>query len=396
MDFCGSFLLMKMKEIQQLFIEKFNQTPDVIVTAPARINLIGEHTDYNGGKVFPAAIDMQLVFAIKKSTETKIFSANQNQSFNFNLGENVNLKGLSWQKYFVGIIDVLTRKMNLPVENFTLVFGGNIPLGAGLSSSAALTCGLVFALNELFALKLSNWQMAKIAQQCEHEYVGVNCGIMDQFAVLFGKKNTALLLNCQTLDFEEVQFDMPHHTFVLCNSMVSHNLASTAYNQRLIECREALDIINSKVIQHVSLSNIEEQNLNLLSGKKLIQKRAAHVFYENHRVDLLKEALKEGDFTEVGALLNQSHISLRDNYEVTCRETDFLFDLLNSINGVLGCRQMGGGFGGCILVLCKNDKMEDIKKQVTSSYQQAFNLEVQFYNFSISEGCSIQKPETNF
>jgi galactokinase len=292
MDFCGSFLLMKMKEIQQLFIEKFNQTPDVIVTAPARINLIGEHTDYNAGKVFPAAIDRQLVFAIKKSNQTQIYSVNQHQLFICDLAENIDLKGLSWQKYFFGVTDILIRKMNLPVENFTLVFGGNIPLGAGLSSSAALTCGLVFALNELFALKLSNWQMAKIAQQCEHEYVGVNCGIMDQFAVLFGKKNTALLLNCQTLDFEEVQFDMPHHTFVLCNSMVSHNLASTAYNQRLIECREALDKINSKGIQHVSLSNIEEQNLNLLSGKKLIQKRAAHVFYEKSQGRFIERGIE--------------------------------------------------------------------------------------------------------
>jgi galactokinase len=379
---------MELTEVIRLFSERNAFGPDLVVTSPARINLIGEHTDYNGGLVFPAAINRHLFFAIKKSDKTEIYSANQDQNFSFNPADVPSMKSLSWQRYFVGVADILLHKMNLNVGNFNLVFGGNIPLGAGISSSAALTCGFIFALNELFHLGLDKWQMARIGQQCEHEYIGVKCGIMDQFAVLFGEENAALLLDCSTLEYETIQFDSGKYTFLICNSMVSHNLASSAYNQRLNECGLALELINSKGNNFQNLSQINERDLDLVTDETAA-KRATHVFYENQRTLQLKEALLNGEMEKAGELINQSHESLRDNYAVTCLETDFLHESINYQEGVLGCRQMGGGFGGCMIVLCESNLLEQIKSKTTIAYRNAFNLDAQFYDIKISKGCHL-------
>lgn len=371
--------------IEASFIENFGQKPQLMVSAPARINLIGEHTDYNGGMVFPAAINRYLHFAISKSNTSSIISLDLNEKVEFET-QNFSIENYTWQKYFLGVADILINKLNLSVGNFSLVFGGNIPLGAGVSSSAALTCGFVFALNELFHLGLDKWQMARIAQQCEHEYIGLKCGIMDQFAVLFGEENTALLLDCSTLEYESVKFNPGNYTFLLCNSMVSHNLASSAYNQRLEECALALEMINSRGNQYENLSQIKESDLKLISDETA-EKRAMHVFYENLRTNQLKDALQNGKFELAGKLINESHISLRDNYAVTCAETDFLFETINAQPGVLGCRQMGGGFGGCMIVLGESIQQEAVKKNTSFAYSNAFETEALFYDIKISLGC---------
>lgn len=372
--------------VESAFKLKFNQQPSLIVQSPARINLMGEHTDYNGGLVFPAAIDKYIYFAISKSSTTEIVSLNQSQNLKIDL-ENLSFVNHTWQNYFLGVIDILKSKHQLKLQNFSLVFGGNIPLGAGLSSSAALTCGFIFSLNNLFELNLDKWQIAKIAQQCEHDYIGLQCGIMDQFAVLFGSKNAALILDCTTLSFETVNFDLGKYSFLLCNSKVSHNLANSAYNERFNQCQQALSIINQSGNNFNNLSEIQEQHLNLLKENKTVFNRALHVFFENERVKLLKNALLKNDLLEAGNLLNQSHESLRDLYEVTCPETDYLFEYLNSFVEVLGSRQMGGGFGGCMLILVKTSKIENLKKEVSTNYKNQFNLDAEFYEINISDGC---------
>lgn len=385
-----------MQAIQKTFTPKafgetFNKSPDLMVKSPGRINLIGEHTDYNGGLVMPAAIDKHISFAIAKSENaTEIFSLQQNELFTIS-SEKLELSKVKWQNYFIGIIAILQEKLNIQLPYFQLVFGGNIPLGAGLSSSASLTCGFIFSLNELFHLKLSKWEMAKIAQQCEHEYIDVKCGIMDQFAVLFGEKNGALKLDCSTLEYDVFQFDLKEHQFLLCNSMVSHNLADSAYNERKQQCDKALEILNSKGKGYQNLSEASLSDLQFFESENVLYKRANHIITENERVRVMTLALENQDIERIGVLLNQSHTSLRDNYEVTCQETDFLFTEINNVKGVAGCRQMGGGFGGCMLILAESKSIANLKESIQKSYKSKFNLNPEFYEINISEGCYLVK-----
>jgi galactokinase len=354
--------------LQDLFIKRFNKDASLLVQAPTRINLIGEHTDYSGGWVLPAAINYYIYFAIAKTQTGVVFiyDENKQEQFAFELDESLELTGLSqWRKYFYGAIRILQEKYDL--GGFQLVKLGQAPVGAGISSSAALCCGIIFALNELFNLNLSKWEIAHTARRVEQEFVGLNCGIMDQFAILFGINDACLQLNCKSLEYTSQKIHLKGYQFILANSRVKHNLVESAYNERVTE-----------------LAALE----GLPSDARAKSPRQRHIDGENERVKSMVLALSSDDYIEVGNLLNQSHISLRDNYEMTCEETDNLQQFfLNA--GALGARQIGGGLGGCMLVLIQNEIMDELKQKVSEAYLEMYHLELIYHDFKIVDGVKL-------
>lgn len=381
-----------MKNITDIFQSKFNQNPQVKINAPGRINLIGEHTDYNGGLVMPAAIDLSIQFALSNTNKgfSTIYSEEQKETLII-YHNSIKLSEVKWQNYFIGVVDLLQKKLQQKIPNFQLVFTGNIPLGAGLSSSAALTCGFISGLNTLFDLQLDKLKIAQLAQQCEHEYISVKCGIMDQFAVMFSKENGALLLNCATLEFHVFQFNLKEYQFLLCNSMVSHNLAESAYNQRRAVCESALQLLNKNGKNYKNLSEANLDDLLFLKENNEMYNYTKHVLSENENVKSLSNALKNEDFEIAGVLINASHKSLKNNYKVTCQETDFLHEIINEIEGVAGCRQMGGGFGGCMLILMKKEMKSSLEEIISKTYENKFNNTLKFYEVNLSAGVKAQK-----
>ena len=356
------------EELADLFFKKFQKDASYFVQAPTRINLIGEHTDYNGGLVLPAAIAYYIYFAIAKTATPVVFVSDENkqEQFAFELDEDIELASLSqWRKYFYGTIKILQEKHTL--GGFQLIKLGKAPVGAGVSSSAALCCGFVFALNELFSLGLEKWEMAHIAQRVEQEYVGLNCGIMDQFAILFGEAQACLLLNCSNLEYTTHELNLKTGQFFLANSMVKHNLAESAYNDRVREFAELKGVPN------------------LL---KVRNPRYRHVESENKRVEEMVECLVQGDLKRAGAILNEGHFSLKDDYEVTCEETDLLQGFFAEA-GALGSRQMGGGFGGCMLVLAKDDMLDELKEKVSTQYYEVFGLKLEYHDITIVDGVKL-------
>ena len=349
------------------------QTP-ALFSAPARINLIGEHTDYNHGFVLPAAIDRHIYFAIAVN-EAPIFqidSTDLKESVRFEK-DNAAAPDQLWAKYFHCMIDVLKEKGH-HFPPMICAFGGNIPIGSGLSSSAALTCGFIYALNELFGWNLTRLEIAQLAQASEHR-VGLNCGIMDQYAVLHGKKNQVLQLDCLALTHQYFPLDLGDHSLVLFNSMVSHSLADSAYNDRRESCERVLHTIQEK---HANVQSLRDIDFNLLAKfqnqlSPLDYQRVSFVLAENQRVIKTTKALSEGQLKTVGEYLYQSHEGLSKVYEVSCEELDFLVDNLREKMGVLGSRMMGGGFGGCTINLIQNDCIEQVANELTIAYQQKYN-----------------------
>lgn len=375
-----------MSQIASLFEAKFNKAPDLCVQAPTRINIIGEHTDYNGGFVLPAAINHYVYFGVVKSHTpiAFIFDENKQEQFAFDLDDKIDVHSLSpWRKYFYGAIKLLQEKY--AIGGFQVMKFGQAPVGAGISSSAALCCGFIFTLNELFALKMDKWEIARIARKVEQDYVGLNCGIMDQFAVLFGEKNTVLSLNCNTLQFDKHSIALGDFQFVLCNSMVQHQLSDSAYNDRVAESAEIIEVINSSRDKQLkSLIEMEMEDLECLE-KTNLQKRGKHFLSENQRVQNIILALQNKDFQTVGDLLSAGHASLRQDYEVTCEETNDLVAWFME-HGALGARQMGGGFGGCVLALIPSQRKSMIAEAVVKAYEEKFGIKVAFINFEISDG----------
>ena len=367
--------------LQESFFLLYQKEADVLVQAPTRINIIGEHTDYNDGLVLPAAIDLPIYFAFAetKTPVVFIYDENKNQRFSFDLEEELDTAGLSqWRKYYYGAIKLLQEKHQL--NGFQVLKVGKAPIGAGISSSAALCCGFIYGLNNLFELGLNRLEIAKLAQRVEQEYVGLKCGFMDQFAVLFGEENQILSLNCKDLNYTKHTIQLKKYRFMLCNSQVKHNLAESAYNERVEEMNQVRSILGKEDLNTVKLGE--------LSGlPETLYKRMQHLLTENERVREMVEAIELGDWSKMGSLLEASHLSLQENYEVTCAETDFLVETLLDA-GAIGARQMGGGFGGCVIVLLKNEEANAIEEYCFNAYAQRFNLDAVFYNFNITSGVS--------
>lgn len=377
------------------FQKIFQKEATLIVKSPGRINLIGEHLDYNGGFVLPAAIDKYLfsVTAIRNDFDIHLYSIDQSQAYQLKrTGQEspIAKSELGWPNFVLGVVDQLS-KAGKEVGGFEMAITGNVPTGAGVSSSAAFECAVIFALNELFELGLSKLEMVLLAQKAENEFVGVQCGIMDQFASVFGRKNQVIKLNCNTLEYEYVPFNMLNTKLVLFDTHVKHSLASSAYNQRRKECEIGLSLIkaNNPTIACLADATIQMVNDCIPANLKEVKQRCTYVVEEVERIKVACIDLSNNDLNTFGKKMYATHEGLRNQYEVSCAELDFIVDACLPYQEVIGARMMGGGFGGCVLALIQTDSIKTISLKVGAAYQKHFNLEMGMFEVLIEDGTTI-------
>lgn len=375
------------QDVITAFQEKFATTPKVFF-APGRINLIGEHIDYNHGYVMPAAIDKGIWFAVAaNNTNTANFiSVDLKDSYSVSL--DAVQKQDSWKNYVLGVLHVLEEN-NIKVGGFDCAFGGNLPVGAGLSSSAAVEGGLMYALNTIFNLGLNRIEMAKLAQKAEHGYPGVKCGIMDQFANLNGKKDHVILLDCVTLDYQHFPLQLNDYAIYLINTKVHHSLASGEYNKRRHDCEEGFAILQKNIggdITSWRQISSEQVVLHKSALSERVFDRCLFVTQEINRTQKAGELLKQNNLVEFGKLMFQTHDGLSKLYEVSCDELDFLVDQVKQFPEVIGSRVMGGGFGGCTINIIEKAKADAIISAVTSAYEKQFNIKPEVYEVATSDG----------
>ncbi len=359
----------------------------MVYTSPGRVNLIGEHTDYNGGFVFPGAIDKGIYAAINPNGTDKVraYSADYNEQVEFGMNEEDAPKE-SWARYIFGVCREM-KKRGFEPKGFDTVFVGDVPLGAGMSSSAALESTFANALNEIFNLNINRFELARIGQSTEHNYCGVKCGIMDQFASVFGKKGHLMRLNCPTMEFEYFPFNPEGYKVVLLDTVVKHELASSAYNKRRESCENACAHIKAR---HPEVNFLSDATMEMLEEVKSEiseedYKRAVYVIGEKQRVLDVCDALEKGDYDTVGDRMFGTHYGMSKEYEVSCEELDFLNDVAKQC-GVTGSRVMGGGFGGCTINLVKEELYDNFIATAKKEYLAKFNREPKVYDVVISDG----------
>jgi galactokinase len=382
------------QKTREQFIRLFKKEP-LIVVSPGRINLIGEHTDYNDGFVLPAAIDKKIVYAIalNNTVQCNAHAVFNGETISFSLEDVKPTPG--WINYLMGVVYQLQQR-GLTVTGFDCVIAGDIPVGAGMSSSAAVEGGLVAALDHIFGYGLDRMQMALIGQKAEHTFPGVKCGIMDQFANLHGKKDQVIRLDCRSLDYEYFPFNFPGYKIVLCNSMVHHSLASSEYNVRRQQCEEGVKAIQAN---HASVKSLRDADMAMLNEVReqlspKVYDRCAYVIAEIRRVIDATSLLKEGNLQQFGQLMYATHEGLSKLYEVSCPELDFLVSLAKEREEVAGARVMGGGFGGCTINLVKAEKVEDYTAYIQSRYQEQYNKIPEVYVTAIEDGVSVKQAES--
>ena len=359
----------------------------MVYTSPGRVNLIGEHTDYNGGFVFPGAIDKGIYAAINPNGTDKVraYSVDYNEQVEFGMNEE-DAPQESWARYIFGVCREM-KKRGFEPKGFDTVFVGDVPLGAGMSSSAALESTFANALNEIFNLNIDRFELARIGQSTEHNYCGVKCGIMDQFASVFGKKGHLMRLNCATMEFEYFPFNPEGYKVVLLDTVVKHELASSAYNKRRESCENACAHIKAR---HPEVNFLSDATMEMLDEIKAEiseedYKRAVYVIGEKQRVLDVCDALEKGDYETVGDRMFGTHYGMSKEYEVSCEELDFLNDVAKQC-GVTGSRVMGGGFGGCTINLVKEELYDDFIATAKKEYLAKFNREPKVYDVVISDG----------
>lgn len=363
-----------------------------IFASPARINIIGEHIDYNGGKVFPACIDRFLYAAIRKRADTKIFykDAKFPLSFEFDVKDEFSYsKENDYSNYLNGIIVQLKERGFVFDSGFELLLASNIPAGGGISSSSALECGFAFALCQTFGFDLSRVEIAKIGQMSEHRFMNTKCGIMDQFIIATGRKNTAEILDCATLEYQYVPLELGDCCFVVMNTNKVRKLSDSKYNERRSECERALKILQDEGIKIDSLCDLSPrdwQECKTLIKEENLQKRAEHCVMENQRVLQAADCLKKGDLVNLGRLLNESHHSLDAKYEVTGIELNTLAQAARQQEGCLGARMTGAGFGGCAIALVQKDKIEPFIENVQKTYTQKIGYPAGFFACGSGDG----------
>ena len=384
------------KKLFDKFAELFGNADSArFYFSPGRVNLIGEHTDYNGGHVFPCALTLGTYGAARRRDDRKLHFYSMNlDSFGIveaSLDDLTNKKAYNWANYPLGVVWAFAEKGYKLDQGFDMVIWGNIPNGSGLSSSASLEVLTGVILTDLFGITdLTMTDLALIGQYSENNFNGCNCGIMDQFAVAMGKKDNAIFLDTSTLKYEYAPIKLKDAKIIITNSKVKHSLVDSAYNDRRRECAEALAELQAGV-EIDSLGDLTPEEFE--SHKSLIKdpvrlKRAKHAVYENQRTIDAVSALKEGNIERFGELMNQSHISLRDDYEVSCEEIDILVDLAWKIPGVIGSRITGGGFGGCTVSIVKNDAVDTFIETIGEAYKEKVGHEAEFYTVDIGDGAS--------
>ena len=381
------------KKLMETFQKLYGGEGDIrTFFSPGRVNLIGEHTDYNGGHVFPCALTLGTYGIARKRNDRKIRFYSDNFSglgvMETSLDDLVPSPAAKWTNYPKGVIWAFEKKGYSIAQGMDVLVYGNIPNGSGLSSSASLEVLTGVILKDLFDIEISMQDIALIGQYSENHYNGCNCGIMDQFAVAMGKKDCAVFLDTNTLQYEYATVKLEDAKIVITNSKVKHSLVDSAYNDRRRESETALKDLQ-KVVDIRTLGDLTEEAFEIHKdaiGAEICKKRAKHAVYENQRTIRAVKALKENDIAGFGRLMNQSHISLRDDYEVSCEEIDILVDLAWKINGVVGSRITGGGFGGCTVSIVKNDAVETFVEQVGKGYKEQTGHEAEFYVVEIGDG----------
>ena len=373
--------------LRNAYTSTFGEQP-FIFRSPGRINIIGEHTDYNDGFVLPAAIDKAVYIAIGPRIDNNIslFAVAYNESFNINLGD-IAKTSRGWPNYILGVVNELQLRGHEP-GGFNMVIDADLPVGAGLSSSAALECATVFALNELFSLHLSKMDMIHIAQKAEHTFAGVMCGIMDQFASMFGRKGFVMKLDCRSMDFEYVPFDISGIKILMLNTNVKHTLSSSEYNIRREECKKGLSWVQEAYPEVRALRDVTEQMLDqqVKPRDKVIDNRCRYVVQEIERLQLACTDLLNNDLTAVGKKMLATHKGLQNMYGVSCRELDYLVDAVKNHPGVLGARMMGGGFGGCTINLVKEEFVDQIITSLEKNYEADMKLPLTAFTVEIENG----------
>jgi len=377
--------------VKENFAQQFGGEP-LVVRSPGRINIIGEHTDYNEGFVLPAAIDKAIyVAAAANGTAERIslFSGEFNEHFEVRLNE-LQPTDRGWPNYVLGVADQLVKR-GYSLRGFNMVIDGDVPIGAGLSSSAAVECAVAWALNGLFDLGIERRDIAFIAQKAEHEFAGVMCGIMDQFASVFGRKDQVIKLDCRSIEYEYVPLKLEGAKIVLLNTNVKHSLASSEYNQRRQECEQGVAWVREHHPEITSLRNVSKEMLlqHVAPKDERIFKRCKYVVEENQRLLEGVECLVKGNLRGLGERMFGSHNGLSLEYQVSCKELDFLVDAVRNHPAVYGARMMGGGFGGCTINLVKEDAIEQLIADVGQAYQQAMGKEMTAYVTVIEDGTSI-------
>lgn len=369
-------------KLRTAFTERFSSNP-IFYASAGRINLIGEHTDYNGGFVFPGAIDKYIMTAINinGTDKVRLYSVDMNQYTEFGLREE-DKPDEQWACYVFGVCREVIKR-GFEVKGFDAVFAGNVPLGAGLSSSAALESCFAYALNDLFNdNKISIFELALIGQSTEHNYCGVNCGIMDQFASVFGKKDCLMRLDCRSLEFKYFPFKPVGYKLVLVNSQVKHELVDSPYNKRRESCERVAKTLGVETLRDADMSMLEAAKVQISDED---YKRAVYVIGEKQRVLDVCEALEKGDYETVGQRMYETHHGLSKDYEVSCEELDFLNDVAKEC-GVTGSRIMGGGFGGCTINLVKEELYDTFVQTAKTKFNEKYGIEPIIIDVVISDG----------
>lgn len=375
--------------LSAIFESEFGQKPSCF-RSPGRINLIGEHTDYNQGFVLPAGIDLycHIAIGLSDSDRSTFISLDLDDKVIYEPGTVFEPRNF-WANYILGVKEAF-EKMGIEIPQFNLIVRSDVPIGAGLSSSAALESVVAYSLNRILSLGLDQMELTKIAKAAENDFIGLQCGIMDMFASIHAKKDSAMLLDCRSLSFEYVPLELTNNKLVLFDTKVKHQLADSEYNTRRLECQQAVKTLKK---YHPGISSLRDVDhdmlLNLIEEMpENIYRRALHVVGENERLHRFTRAVSTSDWTTAGSLLYDSHDSLKNNYEVSCRELDLLVDSVKDMDGVWGGRMMGGGFGGCTLNLIREEEVERVIHNVNNAYRSVFGVEPKHYIANTSDGAS--------
>lgn len=366
--------------------------PAVIVRSPGRVNIIGEHADYNNGFVLPAAIDKAayLAISLRDDNEIHLTALDLNETFSTTIDELKPIGDISWPNYILGAAAQFL-KQSIPLSGFNAVLTSDVPIGAGLSSSAAVECATVFALNHLLKTNIGRVEMVSMAQKAEHEYAGVMCGIMDQFASMMGKANQVIKLDCRSLEYEYVPFNLDGIKIVLLNTNVKHSLASSEYNTRRLECMQAVEMIQAHHPNVLSLrdATVEMLNQYVLPFNDLVYQRSRFVVDEMERLIQACQFLQEDNISALGNCMFKTHDGLSKQYEVSCKELDYLVEFVKSRKEVIGARMMGGGFGGCTINLVQADLIDSLINSIKPAYENTMGLQLDYYIATIENGTEI-------
>jgi len=382
-------------KLWKIFKDKFTDTglTKGAFSAPGRVNLIGEHTDYNDGFVLPMAIEKEVIMLgqLRNDRKVRVFDFGYNTEIDFSLDKLIPLCKNTWANYLMGVIDEI-QKAEYILQGANLIFRSNVPRKAGLSSSAALEVVTALAIAELNSLKIEPVKMARLCQQAENNFVGVACGIMDQYISCLGQKNHALFIDCRSNNYEPIPFKDHNYQIVICNSKIQRSLVNSEYNKRREECKIATEFFKHKLNREIRALRditIDEYKKYQAHLPEIIARRARHVISENYRVQTGVQALRGGNFSAFGQLMIESHHSLKNDYEVSCAELDLLVDLALKQEGVLGARMTGAGFGGCTVNLLKRDYIDAFKKNVKNEYKKITGINPDIYVTLPAEGAKV-------